>query len=334
MTATLSYAGPRRRHLVLGSLAASAQWAAPSSWAQAAGDWPNRPVQLVVAAPPGGASDNFARMLADDLAKRLGQPVVIDNRPGAGGQIAAEHVARSAPDGYIFLMSFVGNATAQTLIPRTGLDFNRDFTHITQMMAGSNILVASPSTGFKTLADMLQFAKANPGKLAYASSGNGTSGHLAMEMLKQQAKVSLVHIPYRGGAQALNDLLAGQVQVMFLNSDVLIPHIKTGKLNGLAISSPQRSPLAPELPTVAESGFKDFSVTAWGGISAPRGLPQAVQDKMHAAVIQVLAGPFRAKQEAQAATILGTSPQQFTAFFRSEIDKWANVIKTAGIKAD
>jgi tripartite-type tricarboxylate transporter receptor subunit TctC len=242
--------------------------------------------------------------------------------PGAGGQLAAEFVARAAPDGHVLLMSFAGNATAQTLIPRAGLDFNRDFTHVTQMMAGANVLVAHPSTGCARSRTSSP-AKANPGKLSYASSGNGTSGHLAMELLKQRAGLSLVHIPYRGGAPALNDLLAGQTQVMFLNTDAVLQHVRSGRLNGLAISSPQRSPLLPDLPTVAEQGYPGYEATAWGGLSGPRGLPPAVVERLHGAVLKVLRGPFRARQEALGGTILGTTPAEFTAFFKTEVDRWA-----------
>lgn len=304
----------------------------PAAWADAA--WPTKPIQLVVAAPPGGPSDNFGRQLAEELQKLLGQPIVIDNRPGAGGQLAAEYVARAAPDGHVLMMSFAGNATAQTLMPRPNLDFNRDFTHVTQMMAGANVLVVHPSTGIKSFRDFIAHVKANPGRLSYASSGNGTSGHLAMELLKQRAGLSLVHIPYRGGAPALNDLLAGQTQAMFLNTDAVLPHIKSGRLVGLAISSPQRSPLLPDLPTVAESGYPGYEATAWGGISGPKGLPQPVVDRLHAAIVKVLNGPFRQKQEALGGAILGTTPAQFTAYFRSEIERWHQVITTAGIKAD
>lgn len=300
--------------------------------AQAA--WPAKPIQLVVAAPPGGPSDNFGRQLAEELQRDLGQAIVIDNRPGAGGQLAAEYVARSAPDGHVLLMTFAGNATAQTLIPRAGLDFNRDFTHVTQMMAGANVLVSHPATGLRTFKDFIAHAKAHPGRLAYASSGNGTSGHLAMELLKQRAGISVVHIPYRGGAPALNDLLAGQTQVMFLNTDAVLQHLRSGRLNGLAISSPQRSPLLPDLPTVAEQGYPGYEATAWGGLSGPRGLPPAVVERLHGAVLKVLRGPFRARQEALGGTILGTTPAEYTAFFKAEIDRWAQVIKTAGIKAD
>lgn len=324
---------PCRRRL-LGALALSTLMAAHPLTAEADAAWPSKPIQLVVAAPPGGPSDNFGRQLAEELQKLLGQPIVIDNRPGAGGQLAAEHVARAAPDGHVLLMSFAGNATAQTLMPRPNLDFNRDFTHVTQMMAGANVLVAHPSTGIRSFKDFVAHVKSNPGKLSYASAGNGTSGHLAMELLKQRAGLSLVHIPYRGGAPALNDLLAGQTQTMFLNTDAVLQHIKSGRLIGLAISSPQRSPLLPDLPTVAESGYPGYEATAWGGISGPKGLPQPVVDKLQAAIVKVLNGPFRQKQEALGGTILGTTPAQFTAHFRAEIERWHQVITMAGIKAD
>lgn len=302
---------------------------------RAQGDpWPTKPVTLVVAAPPGGSSDSFGRQLAEDLQKLLDQPVIVDNRPGAGGQLAAEYVARAAPDGYTLLMTFAGNATAQTLIPRSGLDFNRDFTHVSLMMSGANVLVANPSTRLTSFKQFIAYVKANPGRLSYASSGNGTSGHLAMELLKQRAGLSLVHIPYRGGAPALNDLLAGQTQVMFLNTDAVLPHIRTGRLTALAISSPQRSPLLPDLPTVAEGGYPGFEATAWGGVSGPKGLPSAVVDKLHAAIIKVLSGPFRQKQEAVGGTLIGSSPGEFAAHFRAEIERWNKVITTAGIKAD
>jgi tripartite-type tricarboxylate transporter receptor subunit TctC len=325
----------RRRVLLTGlaGFAGAGGLLAPQARAQEAA-YPSRPVMLVVAAPPGGPSDNFARPFAEEMSRLLGQPFLIDNRPGAGGQLAAEFVARAPADGHTLLMTFVGNATAQTLIPRPNLDFNRDFTHITQMMAGANVLVSHPSTGLKTFKDFVAHAKANPGRLSYASSGNGTSGHLAMELLKQRAGMSLVHIPYRGGAPALTDLLAGQTQAMFLNTDGVLQHLRSGRLHGLAISSPQRNPLLPDLPTVAEQGYPGFEATAWGGLSGPKGLNVAVVERLHGAVMKVLQGPFRAKQEAVGGTILGTTPTQFTAFFKQEIDKWASVIKTAGIKAD
>lgn len=243
--------GMPRRSVLLGAagmaLVGTGHTQAPS--------YPSRPVQLIVAAPPGGPSDVLARQLADGLGKELAQPVVIDNRPGAGGTLAAEAALRAAPDGHTLMMSWIGNATAPALLPKLSFDINRDFVHISQMVAGANILVVHPSTGFRTLGELLAHARKNPGRLSYASSGNGSSGHLAMELLKQRAGVSMLHIPYKGGAPAMNDLLGGQVDLMFINQDAVIPHQQSGRLVPLAITSAQRNAMFPNLPTVAESGF-------------------------------------------------------------------------------
>ena len=320
----------RRRDLLLGSLLGTL---APLAGAQAA-PWPTRPVQLIVAAPAGGPSDALARMLAEDLSRQLGQPVVVDNRPGAGGVLAAEALLRAAPDGHTVMLSWIGNATAPALAPRINFDINRDFIHVTQLMAGSNVLVVNPATGLRSLEDLLRAARAKPGRLTYASAGNGSSGHLAMELLKQRAGVSLLHIPYRGGAPALNDLLGGQVDLMFINQDAVIPHLKTGRLVPLAITSATRNPLFPDLPTVAESGFPGFEATAWAGLSVPRGTPPAVVERLHAAAVKAVNGPMRARQEAMGAVVVGSSPAQFQDFVRAETDKWTRVIRAAGIKPD
>jgi tripartite-type tricarboxylate transporter receptor subunit TctC len=268
------------------------------------------------------------------MAKALRQPVVIDNKPGAGGTIAALAVARAAPDGHTLMLSWIGNATSQALLPKVSVDINRDFTHIMQIASGSNVLVAHPRTGFKTLGDLLSFAKARPGALSYASAGNGSSGHLAMEMLKQRAGIVLVHVPYRGGAPALNDLLGSQVDLMFINQDAAIDYARTAQLVPLAVTSNARSPLFPHQPTVAESGFPGFEATAWTGLSAPRGTPAVVIQRIRAAALSALEGPMKAKQEAQGVQIVGSTPAQYTAFIRAETDRWAQVIKAAGIHLD
>jgi tripartite-type tricarboxylate transporter receptor subunit TctC len=323
--------GARRRGIVIAGVA----WVAgtgSSLHAQTPG-FPSRPIQLVVAAPAGGPSDVIARMLAEDMRNALGQPLIIDNRPGAGGAIAADFVVRAAPDGYTLMLSWIGNATNQTLLPKQGFDVDRDFVHITQLLAGPNVLVARPGVA-SSLKDLLLLAKARPGKLSYASAGNGSSGHLAMEMLKQRAGISLVHIPYRGGAPALNDLLGGQVDVMFLNQDAVVPYVRSGRLFALAISSSTRNSLLPEVPTVVESGFPGFEAMSWAGISAPRSTPEAVVERLHAAVLKALQGPFRTRQEAVGAQLIGSTPAQYAAFVHSETVKWAAVIKAAGIRPD
>lgn len=314
--------------VALGGLALGPQLAAAQQ------PYPSRPVVLIVAAPPGGPSDNVARQLAEGLAKELGQQVVIDNKPGANGVIAAEAARRAAPDGYTLHMSWIGNATSRALSPKATVDINRDFVHITQMVYAANILVAHPASGWKTMQDFLQHARANPGRISYASSGNGSSGHLAMEMLKQRAGLNLVHVPYRGGGPALNDVLAGQLPVMFINQDAVIPHAATGKLVPLAITSPARNAVFPGLPTVAEGGLPGFEATAWAGLSAPAGTPRAIVERLHAAAVKAMQGPFRAKQEATGAVVVASTPEQFTAFVQKETDNWTQVIRAAGITAD
>lgn len=326
-------ASPQRRlGLRAAALGLSALALAPlSSLAQG---FPSRPVTLIVAAPPGGPSDNLARAMAEALAKELGQPVVIDNKPGANGVIAAEQGRRAAPDGHTLHMTWIGNATSLALNPKAVVDINRDFVHITQMVYAANILVAHPASGIRSMRDFVQQVRANPGKLNYASSGNGSSGHLAMEMLKQRANLDIVHVPYKGGAPALNDVLAGQLPVMFINQDAVIPLAKAGKLVPLAITSPSRNPVFPDLPTVQESGLPGFEATAWAGLSAPAGTPRAVVERIHAAAIKAMQGPFRAKQEATGAVVVASTPEQFSAFVRKESDNWTQVIRTAGITAD
>jgi tripartite-type tricarboxylate transporter receptor subunit TctC len=325
-----------RRHLLNRSaLGAAALLLSPAVLAQASsGTFPQRPIQLIVAAPAGGPSDNAARMIAEEMGKILGQPMVVINKPGSGGVIAADATARAAPDGYTLMLSWIGNATSPALVAKLPFDIQQDFVHIVQAMAGANVLVVHPSTGFRTLADLVAHAKANPGRLSYASAGNGTSGHLAMEMFKQRAGISMLHIPYRGGAAALTDLMGGQVQAMFINQDAVIGPAGAGKVVPLAISSAQRNPLFPQLPTVAESGFPGFEATAWAGLSAPRGTPAPVVAAIQAAAQKALAGPLKAKFEATGAQVVASGTEAFTAFVKRETDTWTKVIKTAGIKAD
>jgi tripartite-type tricarboxylate transporter receptor subunit TctC len=232
------------------------------------------------------------------------------------------------------MMSWIGNATSQALIPQQEFDINRDFVHVSQLLSGANVLVVHPSSGFRTLADLIRHAKAHPGQLSYASAGNGSSGHLAMEMLKQRAGVSMLHIPYRGGGPALMDLMSGRVQLMFNNQDVVLGPIQAGKLWPLAVSTPVRNPLYPQLPTVAESGFAGFEATAWAGVSGPKGLPPAVVDTLHSAIAKALQGPLRQKYESVGAQVVASTPEQFSQFVRRETEGWSAVIKKGGIRLD
>lgn len=296
--------------------------------------YPSRLVKLVVAAPPGGPSDLVARSLANGMGAALGQPVIVENRPGASGAIAGELVTRAAPDGHTLMLSWIGNATGQALLGKPGFDINRDFAHITQIVSGSNVLVADPSAGLRSLWDMIVAARAHAGSLAYASAGNGSSGHVAMEMLKRRAGIDIRHIPYRGGAPALTDLLSGQVPLMFINQDSALPIVRKARVVALAITSARRNALLPDLPTVAESGFPGFEATTWVGLSAPRGTPAEIVKAVYSAAMTAINGPMRAQQEALGAEVVASSPAQYQAFVRSEAEKWARVIRAAGIHAD
>lgn len=296
--------------------------------------FPSRLIKLVVAAPPGGPSDLVARALADGMRAALGRPVIVENRPGASGAIAAESVARAVPDGHTLMLSWIGNATGQALLRKPGVDIDRDFVHITQIVAGFNVLIAAPSTGFVSLSNMIATAKVRAGNLAYASAGNGSSGHVAMELLKQRAGIDIRHIPYRGGAPALSGLLAGHVPLLFINQDVALPFVRSARVVALAITSARRHALFPGLPTVAESGFPGFEATTWVGLSASRGTSDEIATALYSAALKALNGPMRAQQEAIGAEVVASSPAQYQAFVRSETATWARVIRMAGIHAD
>lgn len=325
---SMSHRIPRRT-----ALAALAALAVPGlAPAQAA--WPSKPVHLFIGSTAGGPQDVMGRMLGDELAKTLGQPFIIENKPGAGGAVAAEPVLRAAPDGHTLLMTAIPYAIAPALIAKLPYDMNRDFAHVAQMISGASVLVAHPSTGFRTLKDLLAAAASNPGKIVYASAGNGTSGHLAMELLKQRARVSMLHIPYRGGAPAVNDLLAGHAQVMIINPDIVLPHVQSGKLVALATTGRVRSPVYPNIPTVIEQGVADFESSAWGGISAPRGTPAEIVDKLNAAIVRAVQGPLRPRLESLGYQVATSTPAEYSALFKRETENWARVVQTAGIKVD
>lgn len=322
------------RRTSLAALAAAVLPVLPGLARAQAAAWPSKPIHLYIASTAGGPQDVMGRMLGEELTKAFGQPVVIENKPGAGGAVAAEPVMRAAPDGHTLLMTAIPYAISPALISKLPYDMNRDFAHVAQMITGASVLVAHPSTGFRTLKDLLDAAGKSPGKIIYASAGNGTSGHLAMELLKQRAKVSMLHIPYRGGAPAVNDLLAGHAQVMIINPDIVLPHVQAGKLVALATTGRVRSPVYPQVLTVIEQGVANFESSAWGGISAPRGVPQDVMDKLNAAIVRIVQGPLRPRLEAMGYQVATSSPAEYTALFKRETENWARVVQTAGIKAD
>ncbi|MCU0973209.1 MAG: tripartite tricarboxylate transporter substrate binding protein [Burkholderiales bacterium] len=304
--------------------------------AQDAERWPTRPIRMIVPFAPGGTTDIIARIIAPRMAEGLGQPVVVENRPGAGGNVGAEQVARAAPDGYTMLLGTPGPlATNVSLMKQMPYDPAKDFTAIGQVVSVQSVVVVNAQQPFQTLADLVAYAKRNPGKLTYGSGGAGSSPHLAGELLKAQAGIFMVHLPYRGDALAVNDLLGGQISAMVANIAGVLPHVKSGKLRALAVAGPKRSPLLPEVPTVSESGLPNYSVTGWAGLVAPAGTPAPIVAKLNAELNRVLNSPDVAERIAQqAAEPAPGSAAAFDSFIRSELSRWAEVIKRSRITLD
>ncbi|MSQ50233.1 MAG: tripartite tricarboxylate transporter substrate binding protein [Betaproteobacteria bacterium] len=307
--------------------------AAPTALAQA---FPSKPVRVIVPAPPGSAPDFLSRLLAPKLGDTWGQPFVIDNVLGAGGNIGTDRVAKAPADGYTLLFNTIGpigvNISMYANLP---FDPVKDFAPITLIAKVPNILVVHPSVPARSVQELIAYAKQNPGKLRYGSPGSGTSNHLSAELLKLMAGIDLLHIPYKSSAQMTIDILGAQVEVVFHNAPVLLPHVKSGALRGLAITSSRRNPSAPELATVAEAGVPGFEVTAWFGLMAPANTPPAVVNKIHADVVKAMALPeVRERMLAQAAEPVGSTPREYATFIAAEIAKWAKVVKQSGAKVE
>ena len=298
--------------------------------------YPSKPIRLVVPFPAGGTTDILAREVGQRLALSLGQPVVIDNRPGAAGNIGSEHVAKSAPDGYTLLMATVGtHAINPNLYARMPYDHVKDFVPVVLVAGVPNVLEVTPSLPVNSVADLIKLAKEKPGKINFASSGSGTSIHLSGELFKTMAGVDMTHVPYKGSAMAITDLIGGQVQVMFDNLPSSLPQIKAGKLRAIAVTSAQRAPALPDVPTIAESGLPGFEATSWFGLVAPAGTPSSIVGRINADVNQWLQSPeAKEKLLAQGAVAAGGSPEQFAAYIHTETEKWARVVKASGAKVD
>ncbi len=310
-------------------------WAAsagPAAQAQTA--YPTKPVHIIVPSTPAGVLDNVARTLALRLAEQLGQPIVIDNKGGAGGNIGAEAAARSAPDGYTLFIGFNATHGANpALFGKLSYDPIKDFAPISLLAAVPNIISVHPSVPVNTLTELVAMAKVKPGQLSYASSGNGTSTHLAAEMFKGAAGVDIAHIPYKGSAPAVADVIAGQVPMIVDSVASSTAQVKAGKLKALATTGPRRLSVLPDLPTVAESGYPGFESTAWLGLLAPAGTPKAIIDQLNAQVLKVMALPeTRERMAAFGAEITTSTPEQFAAHIRSEIAKLGKVVRDASIK--
>ena len=286
--------------------------------------------------PPGGPVDTLARVLSEGLAKRYGQAAVVENMPGAAGNIGIDKVKRAKGDGHTLLVVPAGNLTINpTLMPNFPFDIQKDFVPVTMLAKAPNVLVAAPSAGIKTAKDLVAQAKAKPGTLSYASPGVGSGLHLAGELFKQQAGVDLLHVPYKGTAPALNDVLGGVVPLMFSNLPATLPFLKNGKLVALAVTEAQRSPAAPEIPTLAEQGIQGVAVTSWYGLLAPAGTPPAVAEQLAKDAAQFLAQPeVRERLKAQGMTEATMKPGEFAVYMRDETAMWARIIKARNIVAE
>jgi tripartite-type tricarboxylate transporter receptor subunit TctC len=298
--------------------------------------WPDKTVTMVVPFPPGGSTDAIARILAQELPKKIGGTWIIDNKPGATGTIGAAFVKRAAPDGYTLFVSSLGPfVIAPHLIKGVQYDALKDFDPITVAVQAPNVLVVPASSPYKTVADLLAGLKKTPGKVSFASSGNGSSDHLSAELLWQQTGTEGLHVPYKGGGPAINDLLGAQVDAAFVNINSIIQHIKAGKVRALGISSEKRSPLLPEVATLQEQGVKGAEVQSWQAVAAPKGLPADIKSKLQTAIAASLNDPaVKEKLLAQGFEIVANTPEQFAKFQAAEFGKWKQLIEARKITAD
>jgi len=296
--------------------------------------WPTKPVRMIVPFPPGGSTDVISRILGQRLAEGLGQTLVIDNRGGAGGNIGTDLAARSAPDGYTILMGTVTMSINPFLYPKMSHDVLRDLAPVSVVASAPQVLVVHPSFPAKTVKEVIDYARAKPGSINFGSSGNGTSGHLGIEMMKAATGIQVVHVPYKGAAPAMADLLAGQVQVMFETITTAVPQLKAGKIRGVAVAASKRSTLMPELPPITET-IPGLDTTSWYGLVVPAGTPRAVISRLHAETVKALALPdVRERLAALGTEPVGNTPEEFDRYLRAEMAKWSKVIKAAGVKLE
>jgi len=297
--------------------------------------YPNEPIRLIVGYPPGGATDIAARILAQQLSRELNQAVIVDNKPGAGSNIASELAAKAKPDGYTLFLGTIANATNMSLYKNLRYNTERDFVAITQTMSSPSILVVNPALPITTVKELIAYGKSNSGNFSYASSGAGGSTHLAGELLKLRANIDIIHIPYKGAAPALNDVIGGTVSIGFKTASGALPSIEAGRLRAIAVADSVRLPQLPNVPTMAEAGLPDFEVTSWNGLYAPAGTSPEIVNNLASVVIKILKSEDVKKQFLKlGATPVGSTPEQFKKFTRDEIVKWAAVAKAANIQLD
>jgi tripartite-type tricarboxylate transporter receptor subunit TctC len=324
----------RRTFLGVAAIAAGALFAAIAAPASAQA-YPAKPVKIVVPFPPGGAVDTVARVVGQKMSDQMGQPVIVDNRPGASANLGADVVAKSAPDGYTILLGANGLATNASLFSNLGFDALKDFAPIGRVGYAPVVLVVPADSPLKSLKDLVAAAKAKPGSLTYASAGNGSSNHLAGELFKSAAGIDALHVPYKGGAPALTDLLGGRISFMLLNPVEVLPHVKAQKLRALAVASDKRLAILPDAPTMSEAGLAGFEASVWWGFVAPAKTPRDAIVKLNAELNKALADPgVREKLGELGVVFTPGTPEQFGTFLTAETDKWAKVIKSAKITAD
>ena len=296
--------------------------------------WPTKPIRYIVPFPPGAFNDTLARTLAADLPKSLGQPVIVENRPGGNTLIATEMAAKSPPDGYTLFGAALPFSVVQSLY-KTSFDVTKDFAPITLAGVTPNLLVANPGVPFNDVKGLIAYARANPGKLNYASTGNGTSNHLSFELFKAMTGTQVTHVPYKGSAPAVTDLIAGQVQVMFDNTPNVLPHVKAGKLRALGVSSKTRSQFAPDVPSVDEAGVPGYDVAVWFGVLTVAGTPPDIVKRLNTEMVKILTSPeVKERISKSGVDVVAGTPEHFSGFLKAEVSRWAKVIQEANIKAD
>lgn len=303
--------------------------------AHAQAPYPNKPIRFILPFPPGGGTDTLARILGTRLAEGLAQQVTLDNRPGAGSNLGAEIAAKSPADGYTLLMGNIAHSINMTLYSKLNYNFIKDFNAVSLLASAPNIVVVHPSVPVKSVKELVALARVKPGALDYASSGSGSSAHLAAVLMLEMTKTRMNHVPYKGGGPAVVALVSGEVSVGFATTPSVIGHIKSGRLRTLAVTGAKRSAAAPELPTVSEAGIPDYEMSGWYGILVPAGTPTGVITRLHAESLKVLKIPEVVERMAVAGfEPVGNSPAEFTAFIANEVDKWAKVVKAAGMRVD
>jgi len=297
--------------------------------------YPSKPIRMIVASAPGGGTDLAARVVGQKLAVALGQPVIIDNRAGAAGNIAADIAAKSQPDGYTLIMVSASHAINATLYRKLPYDTLKDFAPVSQVTGSAYVFAVNPSLPVQSFTEFITLAKARKGKLSYASSGNGQAGHLAMELLKTLAGFEALHVPYKGGGPAMLNLIAGQVDAFISSPPAAVPQVKAGKVRALAVTSLKRSDLLPDVPTIAESGFPQYEVNGWNGLLAPAGTPAVIVNRLQSEVAAALKQPdVRERMASNGLDAVGSTPAQYSALIQAEIGKWAKVVKQSGATAE